>query len=354
VLFPVAYITPSLDEFTVIDEPRLRDTTERHKIALQPSAPGRGAPPDEVRGIVLETEAGWPSRRQLSAAARALRKNQRVWLYWPKENVVECIDAERLRSWRRHSFFVGFVQLCVMPLRTLRAEIRKPGGKLRTWVRSQLSAERLRRRRSKRIIDALFDRVRPVPLPVGAAPCEDTKLSGTGLYLRLDFWAPIQSGGSYGHTCYVAKELARVTDRFVCLMANRFSLLDELGLRQIVLPPPPGPASEDVIVEASRHYFPLLREHVRNLQPAYIYERIVLGNVAGAALSQELGIPYVVEYNGSEISMRRSFDGSSYVYEDVYLRAERLAFDQATLISVVSGKSSVTSSRAAFASPRFS
>ncbi|HET9830615.1 MAG TPA: methyltransferase domain-containing protein, partial [Vicinamibacterales bacterium] len=53
-------------------------------------------------------------------------------------------------------------------------------------------------------------------------------------------------------------------------------------------------------------------------------------------LSQELGIPYVVEYNGSEISMRKSFDGSSYVYEDVYLRAERLAFDQATLISVVS------------------
>ena len=42
-----------------------------------------------------------------------------------------------------------------------------------------------------------------------------------GLYLRTDFWAPITSGGSYGHTCYVAKELAAITGRFVCLLAQQ-------------------------------------------------------------------------------------------------------------------------------------
>src|SRR5207248_8519888 len=61
-----------------------------------------------------------------------------------------------------------------------------------------------------------------------------------------------------------------------------------------------------------------------------------LGNYCGAQLSRELGIPYIVEYNGSEIEMNRSFSGRSFRYENVYLKAEEAAFRQATVISVVS------------------
>ena len=55
-------------------------------------------------------------------------------------------------------------------------------------------------------------------------------------------------------------------------------------------------------------------------------------------LSQSLSIPYIVEYNGSELSMRRSFENAGYIYEPEYLEAEALAFEQATLISVVSAE----------------
>jgi len=55
-------------------------------------------------------------------------------------------------------------------------------------------------------------------------------------------------------------------------------------------------------------------------------------------LSAEFGVPYILEYNGSEISMRRSFEGTGYVYEAEYLEAEAFAFEQATLISVVSAE----------------
>ena len=75
----------------------------------------------------------------------------------------------------------------------------------------------------------------------------------------------------------------------------------------------------------------------KTLRPAYIYERLCLGNSAAALLSAEFGVPYIVEYNGSEISMRRSFEDTGYVYEAEYLEAEALAFEQATMISVVSG-----------------
>ena len=68
-----------------------------------------------------------------------------------------------------------------------------------------------------------------VPFPAFAnLPDQRQPIRGCGVYLRTDFWAPIVSGGSYGHTCYVAKELAAVTESFVCFMANPFPLLDEL------------------------------------------------------------------------------------------------------------------------------
>jgi hypothetical protein len=73
------------------------------------------------------------------------------------------------------------------------------------------------------------------------------------------------------------------------------------------------------------------------LSPAYIYERICLGNYCGAQLSHELGIPYIVEYNGSEVSMFRSVRRQALrLRERSYIQAEQAAFRQATLISVVS------------------
>jgi glycosyltransferase involved in cell wall biosynthesis/ubiquinone/menaquinone biosynthesis C-methylase UbiE len=184
-------------------------------------------------------------------------------------------------------------------------------------------------------LDRLIAEARPVPFSAAASPSPTAPVPGVGAYLRLDFWAKIESGGSYGHTCYVAKELAAVTERFAVFTAHRYRLIDEYGLRQVVLDGPTSCSEED-IVRGTDHFLPRVRPVLEALRPAYIYERICIGNYVGAILSRELSIPYVVEYNGSEISMRRSFDGVGYVYEYEYLKAEALAFAQATMISVVS------------------
>jgi tetratricopeptide (TPR) repeat protein len=55
-----------------------------------------------------------------------------------------------------------------------------------------------------------------------------------------------------------------------------------------------------------------------------------------ALLSRELQIPYLVEYNGSELSMQRSYNNTEPVYADIYLKGEEVAFRQATAISVIS------------------
>src|SRR5262249_27136668 len=119
-------------------------------------------------------------------------------------------------------------------------------------------------------------------------------------------------------------------------MGQQVAVSDSFGIREVELGEAGDGGSEDAIVEATRCYYPILKEHLEQIRPAYIYERLALGSYVGAALSCELKIPYIVEYNGSEISMRRSFDKGGYIYENVYLLAEEFAFSQATFISVVS------------------
>ena len=148
--------------------------------------------------------------------------------------------------------------------------------------------------------------IRPVPM----APLSDGRVSGTGLYLRTDYWNQLTSGGSYGHTCYVARELASASDGMVCLMASHYSMLDEFGLTQVVMPKASASAAEIPILAATWHYLPLVKFACELLRPAYIYERLCLGNFVGAMVSRELGIPYILEYNGSEISMSKTFNGT--------------------------------------------
>jgi ubiquinone/menaquinone biosynthesis C-methylase UbiE/glycosyltransferase involved in cell wall biosynthesis len=183
-------------------------------------------------------------------------------------------------------------------------------------------------------VERLINNASPIPM---ATQTSETglRISGKGVYLRTDFWAAISSGGSYGHTCYVAKELDNVSDGLVCFLSHRYILLDALGLHQVALPSFQY-IEESSLLDANVHYDSFLMTAVEAVRPAFIYERICLGNYCGAKLSQEFEIPYIVEYNGSEIMMKWSFDGAPYQYEECYLAAETAAFAHATLISVVS------------------
>ena len=323
------YLSEDASAVGVIDAPGLLAMDDRHRLALEP--PGLTPTPDVLAalrrdpapaGAVFELQTGMPNRTQLRLAREVLAAGRRVWWYWPREEAIEAIDDERLDSYRRHwGMVTAFRRAARTPLRLvmgLRDTTETPGERALREVAAPLAA------------------ATAVPMALDHVPTPAAPLAGTAFYLRTDFWARIQSGGSYGHTCYVAKELARSTDRLIAFLPHRYALLDDLGVEQLVMDPPSPTAGEDDIVLASQHYYTLLKSACQILKPRYIYERLCLGNFAAARLSQDLGIPYIVEYNGSEISMRRSFDGQGYQYERAYLAAEEFAFRQATLISVVS------------------
>lgn len=313
------YVDPLLDRSGIFFDDRLKTLSERHACAI--AAPPLRPTPDilteaqqrRCAGVVLETNAGWVGQVYLRQARRLLRRGLRVWFYWPREQAIECADADTLRSyWLLWAFVQGYKRLAR----------HNPDDAL-------IAVNHLQ-------VDELNATVAPRPLVLDEVPTPDRPLAGTGVYLRTDFWTSMMSGGSYGHTCYVARELARTSRSFVAFVATPFALLDELGVRQVVLPAPGREGNELTLLKATGHYYPILKTAFEALKPAFIYERLCLGNHVGARLSLELGIPYIVEYNGSEISMMKSFDGSRYQHEQLYIKAEQAAFRQATLISVVS------------------
>jgi glycosyltransferase involved in cell wall biosynthesis/ubiquinone/menaquinone biosynthesis C-methylase UbiE len=377
----VVFVDPGGGIGMLVEE-RLDDSSERHLIALPPPPLGAGDPiaalgAEPALGLVIALDRGSPSRTEMELARRALELGRRVWLHWPEEGAVEVVTRERLASYRRHWLVINLyqkvVERCLTAVRlpmqislemknmssrdmpkflvrrigrmlgirrrspqaapAVAAESNADGGAGRPAPPMVRHAQRLAATREARLV------AKAVPFPAFPVPPDSRhRIPGVGVYMRTDFWAPIVSGGSYGHTCYVVKELAAVTDQFVCFMANRFPLLDEYGVKQIVMPPPSAGRNEEDIASAVPHYLALLRPHFERQRPAYIYERLCLGNTTAALLSAEFGVPYIVEYNGSEISMRRSFENAAYVYEAEYLEAEALAFEQATLISVVSAE----------------
>ena len=333
------YIAPRGDAIASLTSDRLEDTTERHEITMNPGPMQPTANLlDEVsrrngfNGVVIAMNTGLPGRRELQIAGAALRRGLRVWLYWPGERAVEAVDDERLQSLRRHRLAVIAMERLGRPVHHAVESWKRVRPALR-WMYS--GAFRVERGDVLANLESASLDARPVPFRALDGTPGAPKLEA-GLYLRTDFWVQFVSGGSYGHTCYVAKELAARAERFACLVPQRYDLLDEMGVDQAVMDPPPNVTNEDGIVRASDHYYPIVKAVCRLLRPTYIYERLCQGNWVAARLSRELQIPYIVEYNGSEISMQRSFNNTEPYYADVYVKGEEVAFRQATAISVVS------------------
>lgn len=320
-------ISTELESMSSISGIKLSNLTERHVVNLD--KPLLEIIPKEVgiaslkkvfvknkyAGIIFELNLGYPKHQTLRLVGWALRNHIAAYFYWPSESVIEVIDKARLKSYWN-------LKTCAIMYRLFNKY--NPSQNFNVLNSIDLVINQVRNLRKK---------VDPIPLN---SKFIGNKIEGMGAYLRTDYWAIINSGGSYGHTCYVAKELADITESFICLMSSDFSLLTDLGLKQYVLPKPFETCNEIDLLQATTHYYEIIKKDLFKTKPTYIYERLCLGNYVGALLSIELKIPYIVEYNGSEVSMMKSFGSKGYEYADLFEEIEELAFHQATAISVVS------------------
>ena len=82
-----------------------------------------------------------------------------------------------------------------------------------------------------------------------------------------------------------------------------------------------------------------LSECVRDSVPGpadFVYQRYSMGSYAGLALARELGVPLVLEYNGSEVWTQRNWRGGRFWLSDVAELIETRNLGDASLVVVVS------------------
>lgn len=161
-------------------------------------------------------------------------------------------------------------------------------------------------------------------------------LSLPPLYLRANLDPGLRAGGSVSHTAGVVNNLDRFTGRPLFLTPTGVP-----GIRSDIETAEATPAQRFWDFPELPHlYFDrtLTRAADRLVATrrfSLIYHRYRAGSFSAVKVSRRLGIPLVLEYNGSEVWVARHW-GSPYLYEDLALSVEDLVIHSATMIVVVS------------------
>jgi glycosyltransferase involved in cell wall biosynthesis len=206
------------------------------------------------------------------------------------------------------------------------------GGLLARWT-AQVATEPFRiaglLRHVERSVQALEDErsgLKSASLDLAASP----------LYLRTDLSFGVRAGGSVGHIAGVINELDAFTGPAIVLTT------DEIGTLK------PGIEVHYVAPSEAFWNFKELPTFLLNdacdaaadtalgrREPAFVYQRYSLNNYSGLSVSRRHQVPFVLEYNGSEVWMARHWS-RPLKHEGLSERIERLNLSSASLIVVVS------------------
>jgi len=151
------------------------------------------------------------------------------------------------------------------------------------------------------------------------------------LYLRTQFWLGLQGGGSVAHTAGVIDGLRQAGIDLDVLSSDRLTGVD---MHHTIVPPTTW--FDGLLREAEElaYNFTFLRDALRRHRPDAIYQRHTAFNVVGAVLSRWWRVPFVLEFNSSEVWKGRHWGGVrlltiARMVEQVNLRAA----DQVIVVS---------------------
>jgi len=159
---------------------------------------------------------------------------------------------------------------------------------------------------------------------------------GVVLYLRTDFSFGVRAGGSVGHIAGVVNELFRRGRSPVLVTTAPVPTVDSRVETHLVAAPEAfwnfSELPSIVLNEACEGE---ARRALAGRAVSMIYQRYSLNNYAGLKLARELGVPFVLEYNGSEIWMSRHWR-RPLQHEALAERIEMRNVSGADLVVVVS------------------
>jgi glycosyltransferase involved in cell wall biosynthesis len=156
------------------------------------------------------------------------------------------------------------------------------------------------------------------------------------LYLRTDLSFGVRAGGSVGHIAGLLNELGTFTAPPIFLTTDEVATVRS-GIETHIIAPSDAFWNFQELPTFVLNAV-VLRTAVRAVagRPiAFVYQRYSLNNFSGVQVARAIGVPLVIEYNGSEIWMSRHW-GRPLRYESLSRRIEDLNLRAADLIVVVS------------------
>jgi glycosyltransferase involved in cell wall biosynthesis len=205
---------------------------------------------------------------------------------------------------------------------------------LARWT-AQLATEPFRIRALLRSVERALETIETANRRTEPQPTV-LNLTASPLYLRTDLSFGVRAGGSVAHISGVLNELDRFTGPVKVLTTDDIPTLKS-GVDVRLVPPAEAfwnfrelPTfllndAFDVAADAA----------IGRCRPAFVYQRYSLNNYAGLRIARRYGVPFVLEYNGSEIWMARHWS-RPLRHEALSRRIELLNLSSADLIVVVS------------------
>ena len=160
--------------------------------------------------------------------------------------------------------------------------------------------------------------------------------SGHPVYLRTDLSFGIRAGGSVGHIAGVLNELSDVGEPPILLTTAPVpTVRSAIEVHHVAVPERFWNFSELPTLVLNDVFFDEAFRAIGGRAISFVYQRYSLNNYAGLRLAHHHRVPFVLEYNGSEVWMSRHW-AKRLKYESLATRIELLNVNSADLVVVVS------------------
>lgn len=156
------------------------------------------------------------------------------------------------------------------------------------------------------------------------------------LYLKTDLWFGVKAGGSVGHVAGVINAFLKRGFNIDIIAPEKPLLVDE-SARSIIIQP--DKFYRNIREMSLLHYNQLVADiglkALRENPPDAVYARYALDSFVPVTISNELGVPLILEYNGSEVWVEKHW-GTSLKVPGIAKKIEDHVLQSADMISVVS------------------
>ncbi len=160
--------------------------------------------------------------------------------------------------------------------------------------------------------------------------------SGSPVYLRTDLTFGLSSGGSLGHIAGVLNHLDEFTGKPIFLSTDIIPTVKKDLETYIILPKKEfWDFKELPSIHFNESFEQAAQKYLKDKKVSFIYQRYSINNYCGLKLARLYNVPFILEYNGSEIWIQRHW-GRPLKYERVSERIELLNLRSADIAVVVS------------------